>query len=72
MSRLRIGRVINNAKKNYVKSLTNKIYGDNWTEDESLEWYKNMLINTDDYGDVGEDEEREECDCLSFECSLRV
>lgn len=58
---------ITKAKKKDVGELLSALFGVNWTEDDTLEWYKS-IVSGEAVPSSQEDDADCECDCLEEDC----
>lgn len=67
---------ISAAKKKDVIKLLEIIFGDDWENDDRLEWYKAMLLpNNEGHSNddnLEEDDPEAVCDCLEEDCGLHI
>lgn len=68
-----LGCVLNSNKKRDVLNLLKKLFGEDWTENEDLTWYKIILLE-DGVEDprLMEVEDSNDCDCMEFDSGLHV
>lgn len=69
-----IQKHLNLKKKNDVRNLLVKQFGEEWAENQELSWYVSIMNNSNDVesDDENDYEHTEDCNCLEHEIAVRI